>query len=415
MGGILALAVVFCGTAVHAQDDGGKDGGPDPWSLTPSFNNALVFKSSDGSHTFKLGGRIHLDTAFFSPDSDNEAAFGDTADGVEFRRTRLLFEGTLWKQFSYRMQYDFAGSNTSNRPAFKDVYGAMKGVGMLGTVKAGHFKEPFGLEELTSSKYITFMERSLTSVFTPARNVGVAAGNHFNDQHGTWAAGVFRNTNDATGFGTGDGDYSLTGRMTLLPTYEVEGKKLIHMGAAVSYQGAPGNSQRYRQRPSAHLAPRLTDTGTLRVNSDCRVGVELASVWGPLSVQGEAMSMWAHGVKGQEDFRSLGGYLMASYFFTGESRPYDTKKGVFKRVKPTSNFLGGTGSGAWEGAARYSYLDLDAEGDLVGSGANGLHDFTVGLNWYWNPVFRVMLNYVWAHAEGAGDLQIAEMRFSIGM
>ncbi len=63
-------------------------------------------------------------------------------------------------------QYDFAGGDAD----FKDVYVGLKKLPGVGTLKVGHFKEAFGLEELTSSKYITFIERSLpTEAFAPSR------------------------------------------------------------------------------------------------------------------------------------------------------------------------------------------------------------------------------------------------------
>ena len=39
----------------------------------------------------------------------------------------------------------------------------------------GQDKEPFGLEELTSSKNLSFIERSMvSSAFTPGRNIGIS-------------------------------------------------------------------------------------------------------------------------------------------------------------------------------------------------------------------------------------------------
>ena len=392
-----------------------NSGHRDPWALKPTFNNGLSLTSNNGQAVFKLGGRIQADTAFFAEDGDFESSYGDQADGFEFRRSRILFEGTFWEQFFWRMQYDFAGG-AGNRPGLKDVYGGIKGLDYVGTVRAGHFKEPFGLEELTSSKYITFMERSGTSVFTPARNAGIMANDRWREGRGTWALGVFRTTSDDNAFDQGDGDYSATGRVTYAPVYENEGARVVHLGLAVSQRGAPDNSQRYRQRPPGHLSDRLVDLGTLPVDDDQRVGVEFATVSGPLSLQGEAMSMWANGIDGQQDVRGLAAYVMASYFLTGETRPYDDKNGAFKRVKPGNNFLGGDGSGAWEVAARYGYTDLDMEDDLALSASpSAMHDVTAGLNWYWNPVFRMMFNYVWAHPEGGGNLHIAEIRFQVAM
>jgi len=54
------------------------------------------------------------------------------------------------------------------------------------------------------------------------------------------------------------------------------------------------------------------------------------------------------------------------------------------------------GRGAYEVAARYSYLDLDS-GTIAGG---KLHDLTLGLNWYANRNMRMMFNYVAASPEG---------------
>ena len=45
------------------------------------------------------------------------------------------------------------------------------------------------LEELTSSKYITFMERSLPNVFAQGRNTGFQIANAFADRRATAAVG----------------------------------------------------------------------------------------------------------------------------------------------------------------------------------------------------------------------------------
>jgi phosphate-selective porin OprO/OprP len=399
-----------------------KTGISEPWALVPSFNNGLQLKANNGEATLKIGGRVQLDSAWFAEDGEIESDFGGDpgVDGAEFRRARIVFSGELWKHFEYKAEYDFAGVDPADTPGFRDVYGGLYDLPVVGSVRVGHYKEPFGLEELTSSNYITFMERSLTSAFTPARNDGVMAHNTICEDSGTWAIGVFRPTEDQTAFGQGDGDYSITGRVTHLPWYEEPGTHLLHIGGAITRQGAEGNVQRYSARPSAHLADRLVDTRItvpmmvtdLQVNADVRTGLEAALVLGPLSFQGELMSTWANGIRGDEDLSALGYYVMVSYFLTGEHRPYDREAGVFSRVKPKSNFLAGDGCGAWELAARYSFLDLDVDSEL-GAAFEALHDVTVGVNWYWNPIFRVMLNYVVAHPEGSGYLHVAELRFQV--
>ena len=105
-----------------------------------------------------------------------------------------------------------------------------------------------------------------------------------------------------------------------------------------------------------------------------------------------------------------GFYAFASYFLTGEHRPYSTSSGTFAGIKPKQNFLDGKGGlGAWEIAARYSQLDLNDEGIDGGK----LGDFTFGLNWYLNPNYRVTFNYVFADLKDVGDTHILGMRFQV--
>ena len=77
-----------------------------------------------------------------------------------------------------------------------------------------------------------------------------------------------------------------------------------------------------------------------------------------------------------------GYYLAASWFLTGETRPF--KNGVWKRVKPESSY------GAWEMVTRYSCLDA-AEKEK-GTSANAC---TLGVNWHINSTIRVMNNYTY--------------------
>ena len=105
--------------------------------------------------TIKIGGRTMIDFGFFSGD-DFEAATGiPLDDGAEFRRARLYVMGTIHGNIDFKAQYEFATSIGDT--TFADVY---IGFQDLYGLKVGHFKEPFGLEQLTSSRYITFMERT---------------------------------------------------------------------------------------------------------------------------------------------------------------------------------------------------------------------------------------------------------------
>ena len=384
---VVSVVFLFSG-ALWGQD------GPDPLGFNAKWNNALELQSNDGSASIKVGGRIMLDNAWFMDDSSAE-------DGTEFRRTRLMLSGKV-DNFEWKTQYDFA-SVKAGGPAFKDVYVGLSGVPYAGGLRAGHFKEPFGLEELTSSKYMTFMERSLTSAFAPSRNVGVMA--HRALDGGTLAYGVFRTTDDL-GFNTGDGAYSATGRYTR--TINTEGGSLIHLGGALSTRSLQGDLS-LEPRASSHLGLKAAEGVAAGADGEFRYGVEAAYVNGPFSLQGEFMGS---SVSADDNITYTGWYIMGSYFLTGESRPYDNKKGFFKRVKPAKEFALGESWGATELAVRYGSLNYD---DLAG----GVHleDLTVGLNLYHNPVFRTMFNYVYSDMGGgsAEAMHSFMLRWQIGM
>jgi phosphate-selective porin OprO/OprP len=376
----------------------------DSLTMRPFWKDGLRFESNDGSVKLKIGGRIQADAAFFAEDGDLERRFGDFEDGVEFRRARIYIEGEIRGGIDFKAQYDFAEGD----PEFKDVYIGFSDVPGVGNIQIGQFKEPFSLEELTSSNYITFMERSLANVFSPARNVGVMFHDSFLSDRVTGAFGVFRPTDDF-GRGVGDHDYHLTARVTALPLYEDDGEKLIHLGIAYSYQEYE-DPLAYSQRPEAHLAPRLIATGEFGADHGDILGAEAAFVCGPLSVQAEIMNAAINGegaFVGDPDF--WGGYVQASYFLTGEHRPYKLSSGTFDRVKPLNNFREDGGWGAWEVAGRYSHLDL-SDGSIRGG---RLREATLGLNWYMNPSVRVMWNYGYVNASSGGDANIFQTRVQI--
>lgn len=346
-----------------------------------------------GEFSFQFGGRIQLDYAYFDDD------LMPMSTGSEFRRARLFAAGTMYENWDYKAQYDFANGDL----ATKDLYIRYTGFDK-GTLTIGHFKQPFGLEELTSSKYITFMERALPMAFATA--YGTGAGYNLNADTWTFAASVYGPSVDQDI--AGDEGLGLGARVTFLPMKTEDG--LVHLGLAVAQEQAADDAVetvRYRQRPEAHLAERLVDTGDITaVDAISKVGVEAAWVAGPLSLQGEYMMADVARETGQADVGFDGYYAQASYFLDGATRrPY--KNGSFGRVKA---------SGVWELGVRYSFIDLnDVDGGITGG---ELTDITVGANYYVNPNLRFMINYVMAEADyGAGlpndEPNVLEFRASL--
>ncbi|HOV33830.1 MAG TPA: porin [Candidatus Hydrogenedens sp.] len=391
--------------------------------LIPQWKDRLSLKSEDGSFELQVGGRIQLDWAFFDNDGGLASIFGEEDDGVQFRRARIDFSGKMYDSISYRMEFDFAGDkDMEGRAKFTDVYLGLSDLPYAGNLQIGHFREPFGMEQLTNPNYNTFMENGLNDVFNPKRNVGLMLFNSNLQNRLLWQVGVFKETDDFPSDDDSDDDqgYAVTGRIVGLPWYKENGRKLLHLGLAYSHRNPDGATLRYKTTPECALANTYTDTDryegfriTDAVADDVDLfGTEFLLIYGPLSIQAEqAFSYVDTDFSGSREFQ--GGYVYTSYFLTGENRVYNNKTGILNRVKPKKNFSPKTGGwGAWELGLRYSWIDLDS--GMIRGGKE--QDWTLGLNWYLNPNTRVFLNYVRANIEHdlyEGDLNILQTRFQI--
>lgn len=354
----------------------------------PAEEPSLISIKLADDVTMKFFGRLFVDWGWFDGDeptynNDTSGTTPELEDGTEFRTARMGVEGLLYDKTGYKVEFDFAPGTVEA----KDVFLSLKDT-PAGEVRVGHFKEPFSLEQLTSSRFITFMERSVASAFAPDRNSGFQLGDANEARTMTWAAGIFRTTDDqARGFG--DSEYSYTARFTGTPWYEDEGADMLHLGAGLSYR--KDNEVRFRSRPEVRLGlNRPADTGTLAADDTTLVGLESAWIRGPFSAQAEYQLASVSASAGGQDGDYAGYYFFLSYFLTGEHRNYKTSTAAFDRVRPKENF--GVGKGAIELAARYSSIDLD-DGPSLGE----MNDATLGVNWYLNGSARVMLNLV--HSE----------------
>lgn len=385
------------------RDDNGSDAGAEEqarWEL--EWKNSFRLTRPGGDLELRFGGRIQNDWAFYDADERLEAALGALEDGTEFRRARLFIQGELWHTVEFKAQYDFAGGDAE----FKDVYLGLIDLPGVGGVRVGHYKEPFSLEEQTSSKYLLFMERSTAvEAFSPSRNNGFMLGHGAGGERLTWHLGAFKDVDD---FGDRLSDeWNLTARVTGLPRYGDAGRRLVHLGLAVSERSPNGDRVRFRSRPESHLAPRFVDTGVHAADGVTLVDLEAAVVHGPLVVQSEWIQAEIDALGGADP--SFDGYYLAlGWVLTGEHHPYSKSSGAFGRLSPSKSFRRG-GTGAWELAVRYSALDL-TDGAVQGG---ELTDWTLGLNWYLFSNVRSTFNYVHADLEGVGGADALQMRFQI--
>jgi phosphate-selective porin OprO/OprP len=362
------------------------------------WKDGMRFESADKRYKLKIGGRIHYEGQFFDPDDDTRAAVETGAnrieDGTELRRARIEFSGEVGERTEWALGMDF-GSGTTN---FRNAYVGLKDL-PFGGVRAGQFKEPYGLEQITSSNNTLFTERSLMNALVPSYNAGFMVFDDYAKERGTWSVGVFRTAADTGEVSKGDGEWAVTGRVTGLPLYSDDGREYVHLGLGYSRRSPTNDSLTISSKPEANLAPSYI-TATVPTETLDLMGLEAALVLGPLTLMGEYSLASIDGDAGSPNDPDFAGYyLQASYFLTGESRGYRKAQGCFDTPRPEENFLGEKGGlGAWELAGRISSLDLTDDGIDGGQ----LDDLTFGVNWYLNYNTRVMLDYILSDLDPTG-------------
>lgn len=399
----------------------------DPLSFSAKWNNGFEATSKDKRFKFHVGGRVQFDGVFLQNDSAFYAGAGPFSDqdSVYFRRARLRADGTMYETIDWCAEFDFVNTvnvdpvapategTTDNVPAPTDLWLTFREVPVVGNIRVGNVKEPIGMEHLHSSRYLDFMERSYNqdAFYGPFNNgftPGILAYDTWADEHGTWATGAFKNTTNAFAYGIGEGEYAWTSRLTYLPWYEEEGRRLAHVGISGSIRDPNNNTQRYRARGSLRngpggVNPVLANTGNFSSDETDMLNFESA-------MQIDQLLMEAEYCVAQDqntpigDTTVYGYYVQALYFLTDDHREYEKKQGVFGRVVPHRNFGDCGGLGAWQVGARYSKLDL-VDGLMDGG---TLEDVTLGLNWFLNPNLKIQNNYIYTVRDaqagpGGGD------------
>jgi phosphate-selective porin OprO/OprP len=374
------------------------------------WEEGLHIDSRNKNLIIKIGGALKIDSGNIEAVDDLGSAFPDLEGSeTEFRQARLEVSGTIYDVAEFKSQFELADEFD-----IKDFWFNFKRVPLFRQVKIGHMKEPFSLEELTSSKHITFMERALPTVaFSPGRNVGIKIHNTECNKTVKWALGMFNSTTtfkeeeDFFDFITDSGGTNVTVRITANPWHVEEVEKVLHLGLSYSHQFRDDEDSdtqvRFGGRPESHFTDeRLVDTDKFFVDRVDLINPELAIVLGPLSFQGEYFHVFA-GADEAGDPQFWGWYAYLSYFLTSDHRRYKASTGTFSRIVPKHNFRPLRGEwGAWELGLRYSYIDLNDE-DIRGGEERNL---TLGLNWYLKPNIRFQFNYINAKVEDREDPQV---------
>ncbi|MEN8131051.1 MAG: porin [Pseudomonadota bacterium] len=140
----------------------------------------------EGEKYLKIGGRIQLQYHYEDPDG------GEKTDELFFRRLRPYIEGSLYKDWKGKIQWDMGKAGDSNEIAVKDAYLQYMGFSGL-KLTVGNAKIPFSREFLTSSKKQQLVERTFVgdhNYGTPDRSVGIHVTGHNESKNLTFGASI---------------------------------------------------------------------------------------------------------------------------------------------------------------------------------------------------------------------------------
>jgi len=294
---------------------------------------------------------------------------------------RINLTGDFAENFDFKVEGDFENSDgiNANRDAFSgtDIFINWHQFAEA-NVKAGQWKAPFGLEQLTPDPTLIIIERSLpTGAITPERQVGVQVwGKPFTNIWPaqkdllTYYAGIF-NGNGRNVTVNDNNNFMYVGRLELLPWQG----KLLGQNSSLKLGGDVLNS---RDDKGTNISQSLN----LLVNSDGSLspfvlpGADERTAWsvdawfnlGPFDLIGEYLQEKVNGrtvngvPPGFADFTTNGFYVTGAYYL------------IPKKL---------------QAAVRWEQLNPGQRGN------DGIHSITGGLNYYIHgDDLKLMANYI---------------------
>ena len=225
-----------------------------------------TISSADGRSSIALRSVVQLDAANYAEDADRgasdfrrgsvgaaanreTAAARDFSNGAYFRRARFGFEGTVARDFAYRVLAELGGSGTEGPARINDFWIGYTGFAPF-TIQVGAFSPPANMDDGINVESSLFIERAAASELS--RTLGGADGRIGLGVRGSgsrWMSALTlttRTVNDAEVF---DSQLAAVGRFgTLLAT---SSDYNVHVGLSGTWVFQPPDRDRQRQPVSA--------------------------------------------------------------------------------------------------------------------------------------------------------------------
>ncbi len=355
----------------------------------------LTFKSEDGNFVWNQDMRLLVQAGgYFGEQQPNQQR-----NGANVGEVRLCQSFVFNKDYLVQTDLEF---DTGNKFKMQDMY-----IGYLGIentlIRFGQNKAPFGFDNLTSDRFVTFMERPALFAWKPGRQVG-ATYSHWGKRWQVEAGAYTESANDADTSGV-DAAGTLAVRASFAPI--LDSTYLLHFGVSMDQQqpkagdstaGGPNDTMSFKanDESSIDLGNRIKTPKITYVRYNRAYDVEMAWRIGSFYGQAEYSQNKVFRKQNLPQPVFSGGYVTMGWFFGGYTRKYQTSVGEWGRVIPTHKW------GELELAARYSMCNLNdpktaldptkpsTPTNLIVGGKENI--VSLELNWYQNYNSRLMFN-----------------------
>jgi phosphate-selective porin OprO and OprP len=380
---LVAIATAACALATaapaHAQDAAAQR---DPetgvtWNRRPTI---LL-----GEHSrIEMKARVQTDYLVRN-EADPDASALPFADRLSFARKRVGVDGVLFDRVEFQIEGEVGDDNP-----WRDVFADVK-VHRALRVRAGHFKVPFSLEQLTAGTDLDFIARAAAvEDLSPSRDIGVMLHGRLADKAIKYEAGVFE-VDAATRLWQAGAVRTLAGRVTVAPLADGKsrGSDVLEISAALLRSDLPEG----RGGPNGHLVMGDTFFRPMFVNGTrTRMGASVAFNGTRGSLRGELIrsldSRLGQAVDGGDlsNLVSTGGYVAGTWHVAArDGRRWG--QAPIRGLDLTARFDRLSFGSAAQGEAF-----LNPRADTVAP--IGRDAWTAGVNWYVNRWVKVQANTV---------------------
>jgi phosphate-selective porin len=257
---LFAIALLAAATQARAQTPTPTP----PETKVDASRGGLTISS--GVNSLTIGARLQFR---WTVDDREDASLDTTGTGVgaadglstqfDIPRMRISFSGGAFRPWlRYNFQYEFSRTSGESASKIKDAVIEIRPTGQPFRVSLGQFKAPFGLQQLTSSGRLQFVDRAITDAkFNPSRDMGVMLSGTVVNRRVGYDVGIFNGSGESVRQNTRAHLWAARAYFQPLGTYALsEGgsdapeRPVLHVGA-----GVRGGKQ-IRGRTSAGLFER---------------------------------------------------------------------------------------------------------------------------------------------------------------